>query len=191
MSRKKALKSYTKKIDATPRRVTATVSEVQQDVFPQSLADALGLSFSAPKPLTAKQEKAEDAAFELLKTSDRYMVGTTEQVDETMEHVQRDALQAGVKTGLKMPRTPGELRVATAKPAISNVLQEVFVETQSAVRKHGPMHSPHEGLAVIMEEFDELKEEVYRDRGRMKCARTEAIQLAAMAVRYALDLDPR
>ncbi len=50
------------------------------------------------------------------------------------------------------------------------------------------MHSPHEGYAVIREELDELWDEIKRDRGRELPAMEEAVQIAAMGVRYVLDL---
>jgi hypothetical protein len=57
-----------------------------------------------------------------------------------------------------------------------------------ACRRFGPMHSPREAIAVIEEEFLELREHVYGNTGRSPAAMVEAIQLAAMALRYALDL---
>lgn len=97
----------------------------------------------------------------------------------------------GYLRGQKAPRTEGEQRVQRQERAVANILQEVFVEAKKAIGKHAPMHSPHEGHAVIREEFDELWDEVKAGRGRQASAREEAIQLAAMAVRYVLDLDPR
>jgi hypothetical protein len=50
------------------------------------------------------------------------------------------------------------------------------------------MHSPHEGHSVIREEFEELWRHVCEDTGQTLPARAEAIQLAAMAIRYVVDL---
>jgi len=65
----------------------------------------------------------------------------------------------------------------------------------AAMTKHPATHSPHEGWAVIWEELDELWAHVRADTGRTGDARKEAMQVAAMGLRYALDLpialDPR
>lgn len=67
---------------------------------------------------------------------------------------------------------------------IGDVIDEVF----AASDKHGPMNSPHEGHSVIREEFEELWEHVKNDTGDTLQARKEAVQLAAMAIRYIYDL---
>ena len=67
---------------------------------------------------------------------------------------------------------------------------DAAVELQRALSKFGPMASPHEGWAVIREELDELWEHVRANTGRSDAARVEAIQVAAMALRYAHDLCP-
>lgn len=72
------------------------------------------------------------------------------------------------------------------------VIADVAAELTKAYVKFGPMASPHEGWAVIREELDELWEHVKSDTGRGAQARQEAIQVAAMALRYAADLcDPQ
>lgn len=53
-----------------------------------------------------------------------------------------------------------------------------------------PFHSPHEGIAVIKEEYDELWDEIKvkascRDKAVMQ---KEASHLAAMAIRFLIDL---
>lgn len=60
-------------------------------------------------------------------------------------------------------------------------------ELRRAMTRFAPFNSPHEGWAVIREELDELWEHVKANTGKGPEARTEAIQIAAMALRYALD----
>lgn len=74
---------------------------------------------------------------------------------------------------------------------IDAVVRRVGDELLRATRKFGPFHSPHEGWAVIREELDELWEHARANTGHTLEARKEAIQVAAMALRYAIDLyDP-
>ena len=68
------------------------------------------------------------------------------------------------------------------------IMNEVLAEAQRATAKHAPMRSPHEGISVLREEFEELWDHVKADTGETKEAREEAIQVAAMAVRYIHDL---
>lgn len=63
-------------------------------------------------------------------------------------------------------------------------------ELARARAEHGPMASAHEAYAVILEELEEFRAEVFRkqaarDKGRM---RDELVQLAAMCQRAAEDL---
>lgn len=69
--------------------------------------------------------------------------------------------------------------------------EEVLGELITARNRFGPMASPHEALAVIEEEFIELRSAVFwgvDQRGRKSSPRAEAIQLAAMAIRMVADL---
>jgi hypothetical protein len=71
------------------------------------------------------------------------------------------------------------------------ILSAIRAEVLRAGRKHPPMHSAHEGYAVLQEEVDELWEHVKADTGYSAEAMTEASQVAAMGVRYMLDLGGR
>jgi len=73
--------------------------------------------------------------------------------------------------------------------AIDLVLARVRHEIIRAIKKHGPMTSPHEGYAVLLEEVDELWDHVKRDTAYSPEAMKEAIQVAAMGVRYVADLE--
>ena len=71
------------------------------------------------------------------------------------------------------------------------ILEAVRKECLTASTKYPPFHSMHEGYAVILEELDELKEAIWKSKGvRLNpVAAKEAIQVAAMAVRFILDLE--
>jgi hypothetical protein len=59
-------------------------------------------------------------------------------------------------------------------------------ELKRAMAKFGPMASAHEGIAVIREEYLELEREVFWGTGERM--REEAVQLAAMALRFLVDV---
>ena len=63
-------------------------------------------------------------------------------------------------------------------------------ELSRATLKNGTFNSYHEGYAVILEELDELWEEVRKNpRNRsVSRMRDEAVQVAAMALRFLVDL---
>ena len=69
---------------------------------------------------------------------------------------------------------------------LTNAIMEIAREVERAQAKHRPMQGPHEGYAVILEELDELWNEVKANR--LDLARKEAVQVAAMAVRFLIDL---
>jgi nucleoside phosphorylase len=66
-------------------------------------------------------------------------------------------------------------------------LNAVADELQEARAKFGPMASTHEAYAVIKEEFDEFWEELRKKRPDRENLRMELIQVAAMAIRAAVD----
>lgn len=83
-----------------------------------------------------------------------------------------------------------EIAFKQAFADVDKVFSDVRAELQAAQRSYPPMHSAHEGWAVIREELDELWAEVrvkddHRDVAKM---RREAVQVAAMAVRFILDV---
>lgn len=67
-------------------------------------------------------------------------------------------------------------------------LDLVIVELQKARAKHPPMASAHEGWAVILEELDELWDEVKARNPDMTRLRDEAVQVAAMGLRFLIDV---
>lgn len=68
--------------------------------------------------------------------------------------------------------------------------EKVAVEITHARKKHAPIHSLHEGYAVILEEVCELWAEVMKRREQRDLVRIreELIQIAAMAQRTAEDV---
>jgi len=86
---------------------------------------------------------------------------------------------------------------------LNPVLGEVGQELAKARMTHSPMNSHHEGYAVILEELDELWEECksnthspdrntdadsYNRAQKRLRMRKEALQIAAMAVRFIEDV---
>lgn len=71
---------------------------------------------------------------------------------------------------------------------IDAVMACVRRELIRATEKHGPMRSGHEGYGIMAEEFAELLDEL-RANNRDNAV-LEAIQIAAMGARFALDLSP-
>lgn len=71
----------------------------------------------------------------------------------------------------------------------ARVFREVEDELDRATQANGAFNSGHEGWAVIYEELDELWEEVRsKNSGNSPTARREAVQVAAMAIRYIIDV---
>jgi hypothetical protein len=70
---------------------------------------------------------------------------------------------------------------------LSTIIQAVEDEVESAKEAFPPFNSMHEGYAVIKEELDELWTEVKSQH--LANARFEAVQVAAMAVRFIFDLE--
>jgi hypothetical protein len=71
---------------------------------------------------------------------------------------------------------------------IDPILEEVKGELYFACSKFPKFNSTHEGYAVILEELDELWDEIKSKTGTRKSRREEAIQVAAMALRFIKDL---
>lgn len=72
------------------------------------------------------------------------------------------------------------------------LMQEVVTELERARSLFKPIYSPHEGLGVVQEEFDEFKAEVYafnlaKGRDTRPAMRKELVQLATMSLRTVLD----
>jgi len=66
-------------------------------------------------------------------------------------------------------------------------LTRIRIEYERAAARHANFNSGHEGYAVIREELDELWEEVKTKDGLGRACE-EAVQVAAMALRFLVDL---
>jgi hypothetical protein len=74
--------------------------------------------------------------------------------------------------------------------AARSVFEEVLSELISARKKFPAFRSAHEGYAILLEEIDELWDEIKGPDDSRQNARTrsEAIQVAAMAIRFIEDV---
>jgi hypothetical protein len=73
---------------------------------------------------------------------------------------------------------------------LTQLFTDVRMEHQRAISKFPPFNSAHEGLAIIEEEFEELKAEVFKKKEARSYPnmKNEATQLADMALRFILDV---
>ena len=72
------------------------------------------------------------------------------------------------------------------------ICDAVYSEFYRAADLHKPFNSAHEGYAILLEEVDELWDEVkknpHKSPERLANMRTEAIQVAAMAMQFLKDV---
>jgi hypothetical protein len=68
------------------------------------------------------------------------------------------------------------------------ITEDVVDELVSAANAFASMHSAHEGYATILEELDELWEEIKAKIINGDDMRKEAIQVAAMGIRFVHDV---
>ena len=61
-------------------------------------------------------------------------------------------------------------------------------ELTKALQKHRAMASPHDGYAVILEELNALWDEIKRQEPDAQNLAKEAAQVAAMGLRFLIDL---
>lgn len=139
-----------------------------------------------------KQNGEFKALVELRKAYDRLPAVVDDDYPEMRLDYDRAlfALVAALKSNrphLFTPAIPAPAGFDTA--TLLNLHAEIDAELGRA-GKWPPMNSAHEGYGVLMEEVDELWEHVKtRQKNRVLAAmRAEAIQVAAMAVRFAHDI---
>jgi len=105
-----------------------------------------------------------------------YIRGNDELTPEDWKNL-GEALECGKEKGMK------------DKYPFTDVMDGVLAELTYAMGEYAPMHSPHEGWAVIKEEMDELWEYVRQwPKHDPEAMRKEAKQVAAMAIRFMLDV---
>jgi hypothetical protein len=81
--------------------------------------------------------------------------------------------------------------ITSAPPQVHTMYYEAankaIAEIQRAQQKHGsfPFYSTHQGYGVLLEEVDEMWDEIRRDN--LELSIKEAIQVAAMALRYVAE----
>ena len=95
---------------------------------------------------------------------------------------------------LQAARLDSELRTAEEKlglrPTLARIMEGVRDEVVGAEKLWPAMNSAHEALGVLMEEVRELTEHVDTNQNRrdLQGMRKEALQVAAMAVRFVRDI---
>lgn len=68
-----------------------------------------------------------------------------------------------------------------------DVIKQIFNEFVRARQKFAPMRGPHEGYAVILEEFDEMWDAIKGND--LAHARKECLQVAAMCLAFLLEVE--
>lgn len=124
---------------------------------------------------------------ELLRRAHQALVGARE-VCETLSGNASPAMD----TVIVEVETALESAVASTATQDLSALHDANAELVRARSKFSRFNSAHEGYAVLLEEVDELWELVrLKKENRARAAmRTEAIQVAAMALRFAADVCP-
>ena len=69
-----------------------------------------------------------------------------------------------------------------------HIIQELRDEYYKATVDFPSFRSAHEGYAILLEEMDELKAEVFRKTRLDYQLRKEALHVAVMAIRFITDL---
>ena len=69
------------------------------------------------------------------------------------------------------------------------IIDEVCLELETALYRYGNFASPHEGYAVLKEKLEELWDMIRGNYRYKNIAKREAIQVAAMAIKYAMNCE--
>jgi NTP pyrophosphatase (non-canonical NTP hydrolase) len=71
---------------------------------------------------------------------------------------------------------------------LGTILDVISTELKDAEEKFPKFNSYHEGYAVLQEEVDELWDEIKSKNSTNQSMMSEAVQVAAMAIRFIKDL---
>ncbi len=71
---------------------------------------------------------------------------------------------------------------------MTHLVDDLLHELAKAESKYPPYHSAHEGLAIIEEEFEELKRVVWQKKPDTWELRKEALHVACTALRFLKSL---
>ena len=69
-----------------------------------------------------------------------------------------------------------------------SALRLIREEHERAISKFGKFHNAHEGWGVLREEYLELEAEIMKKNRDIDLMRKEAIHVAAMALRFIIDV---
>lgn len=87
--------------------------------------------------------------------------------------------------GSQKPIPTSLLKMVTDKK-MNSVIIEIAEEYTKAIKDFDEFRSDHEGFAVLLEEVDELWDSI-KAGGNPERRRAEAVQVAAMALRFIID----
>lgn len=108
---------------------------------------------------------------------------TRARLDDTLSKVRQEA------TVFNNPQKTNAERDTAFREAVRQLMSGILNEFTELSKQNGAYNSAHEGWAYITKELDELWDEV-----RINCperALHEAIQVAASAMKFILDLQPK
>jgi hypothetical protein len=106
-------------------------------------------------------------------------------IEHVFEHIRGDGERLTAK-GRKLLEDDAMSIDGHRMLGIDRAIDLVRIEAMQAIEKWPPFHSSHEGYGVLLEEVDELWDEV-KANNKTK-AKAEAVQVAAMALRFIAEL---